>query len=145
VEPFARHVRQSVSLTVKLGSILLAGLFAVVSQAQATSETITILGAVQRPGVYALTPGRPVSLLTLYARAGGATKKARRKVVTITRTMNVPQAGIPAQTEMIQVNLDLILTGKANDIELKRGDVINVPSSEDTNKDQKNDPVLIAG
>jgi hypothetical protein len=115
----------------KLGSKLLAGLFSVVTlahsqapmpQAQAGTYTITILGAVQRPGPYEIkiNADRTVGLMHLWALAGGTTKDANRRAVVITRASN----------ETIQVDLELILSRKTDDIKLEPGDVINVPSKD---------------
>lgn len=135
-----------------LRPILLAGLFSVVtlgysqgpvSPAQASVYTITILGAVHRPGAYEIKAGQTVSLLQMLAKAGGLTKYAKMKAVEIARAAKMPQGALPEQAETIRVNLDSIFSGKAPDMKIEPGDVISVPSNDKKEDDRA--PGLLAG
>lgn len=85
--------------------------------------TIYVLGAVRSPGAVDLSSSMPVTLLAAIARAGGPSEQASKSGITIRRK---DAAG---QEQVIKANLKDILSGKAPDVELQEGDVINVPES----------------
>ncbi|HSP05553.1 MAG TPA: polysaccharide biosynthesis/export family protein, partial [Acidobacteriota bacterium] len=88
-----------------------------------TKVTVYVLGAVRNPGAVELSSSMPVTLLAAIARAGGPSDQANKSGVQIRRR---DAAG---QEQVIKANLKDILNGKAPDVELLPGDVINVPES----------------
>jgi hypothetical protein len=68
---------------------------------------------------------------------------ANERAVEITRTSKLNPAGESVPSETIRVDLRAIFTGKATDIKLEPGDVINVLSSTKEKDDKA--PGLIAG
>lgn len=82
-------------------------------------RTITVLGQAQRPGVFELPAHRQLSLVEAIGMAGGVTRIANGKKISLKR------AGGKVQT----VNLSDITTGKGTDIPLRDGDVITIPES----------------
>ncbi|RYD18906.1 MAG: polysaccharide export protein [Verrucomicrobiaceae bacterium] len=82
-------------------------------------RTITVLGQAQRPGVFELPAHRQLSLVEAIGMAGGVTRIANGKKISLKR------AG--GKVEM--VNLTDITTGKGKDIALRDGDVITIPES----------------
>lgn len=82
-------------------------------------KTITVLGQAQRPGVFELPAHRQLSLVEAIGMAGGVTRIANGKKISLKR------AGGKVET----VNLTDITTGKGKDISLRDGDVITIPES----------------
>jgi protein involved in polysaccharide export with SLBB domain len=83
-------------------------------------RTITVLGQAQRPGVFELPVHRQLTLVEAIGMAGGVTRIANGKKISLKRGGNAtPQI----------VNLSDITTGKGGDIPLADGDVITIPES----------------
>lgn len=85
--------------------------------------TVYVLGAVRNPGAVEMTSSMPVTLLAAIARAGGPSEQASKSGVQIRRR------DASGQEQVIKANLKDILSGKAPDVDLLPGDVINVPES----------------
>jgi polysaccharide export outer membrane protein len=83
-------------------------------------KSVTILGQVQRPGVFELPPHRGLTLVEAIGMAGGVTRIANSKKISLKR-----QGSNQAQI----LNLSNITTGKGADISLQDGDVITIPES----------------
>lgn len=81
-------------------------------------RTVTVLGQVKRPGVFLLQPHKRLTLVEAIGMAGGMTRIANKKKVTLKRAGGVQL-----------VNMKDITSGKGSDITLKDGDVITVPES----------------
>lgn len=82
-------------------------------------RTITVLGQAQNPGVFELPANRSLTVVEAIGMAGGATRIANVKKITLKRS------GGKVQT----INLKDITSGKASDISLKDGDVLSIPES----------------
>lgn len=89
----------------------------VVSVKEYRSKVVTVLGSVQKPGSFPLTPG--LTLLQAVSQAGGLTSIANKDRVNLTRK---GKGG--AQTVVISV--DAITEGRSPDIPLQAGDSIYV-------------------
>lgn len=83
-------------------------------------KTVTILGQAQRPGVFELPAHRQLTLVEAIGMAGGVTRIANAKKITLKRL-----AGGSVEI----VNLSDITKGKGADIPLRDGDVITIPES----------------
>ena len=81
-------------------------------------RTVTILGQAQRPGVFEIPAHRRLTLVEAVGLAGGTTRIANEKKVTLKR------AG-----QVFSVNLRDITNGKGEDISLRDGDTITIPES----------------
>lgn len=95
----------------------------VISVSQANSNKVYVVGDVERAGAFTLGAQRSISVLKVLSLAGGLGRTARAKKARILRE---PQ-GKPCQ--QIEINIDRILAGKAEDIGLRPGDVLVVPTS----------------
>jgi protein involved in polysaccharide export with SLBB domain len=82
-------------------------------------RTITVLGQAQNPGVFELPVNRSLTVVEAIGMAGGATRIANTKKISLKRS------GGKVQT----INLKDITSGKASDISLKDGDVLSIPES----------------
>lgn len=83
---------------------------------------VKVLGQVSKPGAVDIPTDRPLKLLDAIALAGGFTRLADQKKVTLTR---VNADGATTTTE---INADSIIKSKNADAwVLQQGDVINVP------------------
>jgi protein involved in polysaccharide export with SLBB domain len=82
-------------------------------------RTVTVLGQAQNPGVFELPTNRSLTVVEAIGMAGGATRIANTKKITLKRS------GGKVQT----INLKDITSGKASDISLKDGDVLSIPES----------------
>lgn len=82
-------------------------------------RTVTVLGQAQNPGVFELPANRSLTVVEAIGMAGGATRIANTKKITLKRS------GGKVQT----INLKDITAGKASDISLKDGDVLSIPES----------------
>ena len=89
----------------------------IVTVEEYTSKRITVLGQVQKPGSFPLTPG--LSLLEAISLAGGFTAIAKSSQVRITRKTK----GV-ATTYVVDV--DAIFDGEAPNVPLQAGDSIYV-------------------
>ena len=83
-------------------------------------KTVTILGQAQRPGVFELPAHRQLTLVEAIGMAGGVTRIANAKKITLKRLSG-------GSVEI--VNLSDITKGKGADIPLRDGDVITIPES----------------
>ena len=89
----------------------------IVSVKEYASKRITVLGQVQKPGTYSLTPG--LGLLEAISLAGGLTALAKDDQVRLTRRTK-PSA------KTYVIDLDAILKGRAPNVPLQAGDSIYV-------------------
>ena len=83
-------------------------------------KTVTILGQAQRPGVFELPAHRQLTLVEAIGMAGGATRIANVRKISLKRS-----GGSPVEI----INLSDITTGKGADIPLRDGDVVTIPES----------------
>jgi len=81
-------------------------------------RTITVLGQAQRPGVFELPAHRDLTLVEAIGMAGGSTRIANAKKISLKRDGKV-----------YNVNLSDITKGTGRDIPLRDGDVITIPES----------------
>lgn len=86
-------------------------------------KTVTILGQVQRPGVFELPAHRQLTLVEAIGMAGGVTRIANGKKISLKRLAG----GRGSAVEI--VNLADITTGKGTDVPLRDGDVVTIPES----------------
>jgi protein involved in polysaccharide export with SLBB domain len=82
-------------------------------------RTITVLGQAQNPGVFELPANRSMTIVEAIGMAGGSTRIANTKKITLKRS------GGKVQT----INLKDITSGKTADMPLKDGDVLSIPES----------------
>lgn len=82
-------------------------------------KTVTVLGQAQRPGVFELPVHRQLTLVEAIGMAGGVTRIANAKKVTLKHSAGTVQV----------VNLSEITKGAGADIPLRDGDVITIPES----------------
>lgn len=82
-------------------------------------RTVTVLGQAQSPGVFELPADRQLTLVEAIGMAGGATRIANIKKISLKRRDGQVQ----------QLNLKDITSGKAADIVLRDGDVLSIPES----------------
>lgn len=83
-------------------------------------KTVTVLGQAQRPGVFQIDPNRELTLIEAIGLAGGMTRIANEKKVTLKRK---------GSERAYRVNVKAIAAGEAKDIPLRDGDVISIPES----------------
>lgn len=95
----------------------------VLSVPPGNAVSISVLGAVNQPGVYRLPSGDDATLLTAIAQAGGLSERAAKKGAQIKRRLP------SGEQSVIRVNLADILSGKQSDPVLQSGDVIVVKES----------------
>ncbi|MGJ8725821.1 MAG: polysaccharide biosynthesis/export family protein [Roseibacillus sp.] len=81
-------------------------------------HTVSVDGEVNRPGVFTLPHGQSLTLRQVISMAGGANDVANLKKITLT-------SGSTGKAQFI--NLKDIISGKKNDIVLKKDDFIWVP------------------
>jgi protein involved in polysaccharide export with SLBB domain len=84
---------------------------------------VTVLGAVNTPGVHKLPVGEGATLLKAVALAGGLNERASKKGIQIKRS-----EGDGSET-VIKADLGDILSGKKSDVLLREGDVVVVKES----------------
>lgn len=89
----------------------------VVSVIEYRSKTVTVLGQVQQPGSFPLSPG--MTLLQALSMAGGFTSIAQKSRVNLARSTN-------GESRTVTVNADAITNGSEQDIVLQSGDRIYV-------------------
>lgn len=82
-------------------------------------KTVTVLGQAQRPGVFELPAHRKLGLVEAIGMAGGVTRIANGKKITLKHSNG----------EVQTINLSEITQGNGNDISLRDGDVITIPES----------------
>lgn len=90
----------------------------VVSVKEYVSKRVTLLGEVQRPGSFPLTPG--LTLIQAVSQAGGFTSIANKAQVHLTR------AAKNGSTNTVVLDIGAITEGDAPDIPLQPGDQIYV-------------------
>ncbi|RZS96690.1 SLBB domain-containing protein [Cecembia calidifontis] len=81
---------------------------------------VQVTGALMRPGVFALTPG--MGIRDLVEKADGLREDAFLNRATLYRTRG------DFSLEIVPVDIKAIINGEAEDIVLRREDVLNVPS-----------------
>lgn len=81
-------------------------------------RTVTVLGQAQRPGVYDIPVHRELTLVEAIGLAGGTTRIANDRKVTVKRGGKV-----------FSVNLRDITRGGKSDISLRDGDTVTIPES----------------
>jgi protein involved in polysaccharide export with SLBB domain len=82
-------------------------------------RTITVLGQAQNPGVFELPADRQLTVVEAIGMAGGATRIANTKKITLKR----------GDGQVRTLNLKDITTGKVADFALRDGDVLSIPES----------------
>ncbi len=82
-------------------------------------RTVTILGQVQSPGVFEIAPHRQLTLVEAIGMAGGATRIANTRKITLKRR----------GAEVRTINLRDITNGKGTDVALRDGDIVTIPES----------------
>lgn len=88
-----------------------------------TSNTFYVVGDVVQPGPYEITEGSSLSIGQAIAQAGGPLKTAKQdKGVLIRQDETGRQLNIP-------INFRSVLLGKADDLALRRNDVVFIPGS----------------
>lgn len=83
-------------------------------------KTVTVLGEAQKPGLFRLDPNRKLTLVEAIGLAGGVTRIANSKKITLKRR---------GLENPIRVDLKAITSGQAKDIPLQDGDIITIPES----------------
>lgn len=89
----------------------------VVTVTEYRSKTVTVLGQVQKPGSFPLSPG--MTLLQAVSMAGGFTSIAQKSRVNLNRVSD-------GKAETVIINVELIYEGTSDDILLQSGDTIYV-------------------
>jgi polysaccharide biosynthesis/export protein VpsN len=89
----------------------------IVSAKEYNSKRITVLGQVQKPGSFPLTPG--MTLIQAISLAGGLTSIANKDRVNLTRKLR-------DHTKTVVLSVDAITEGRAPDLLLQAGDQIYV-------------------
>lgn len=83
-------------------------------------KSVTVIGEVQKPGVFRLDPNRDLTLVEAIGMAGGVTRIGNDRKITLKRR------GAGAST---RIDLRRITDGRAKDVVLQDGDIITVPES----------------
>lgn len=97
--------------------ILLAG-GSFIAKSQTVSGEVVVRGRVARPGI--VTFDAPLNISEAIERAGGLLPTALTSQVRITRTLN-------GRRFLFLINLEAVRKGKARDVALESGDIIEVP------------------
>jgi protein involved in polysaccharide export with SLBB domain len=82
-------------------------------------RTVTVLGQAQSPGVFELPADRRLTVVEAIGMAGGATRIANVKKISLKRRSGQVQV----------LNLKDITSGKSTDVVLQDGDVLSIPES----------------
>jgi polysaccharide biosynthesis/export protein len=88
------------------------------------ADVVYVIGEVTKPGPVLLSGERTVSIMEAVSSSGGVLRTAAPNRVRILRRV----AGQEKRTEM-QVDLQKIMNGKANDVALSAGDILVIPDS----------------
>jgi len=89
-------------------------------EVQRGGDTVSVIGQVQRPGVYPFKEG--YTLLEVISESGGVTSAAKSKYVRIFRQG-------PTHRQTVSVNFHRVLKGELDkDVKLQEGDIVLVPS-----------------
>jgi protein involved in polysaccharide export with SLBB domain len=115
-------------------ALVLVGLLslAATAQTQETPRTVTVVGAVNKPGIYQM-PTTGLTLLQALAISGGLQPTANSREAKVVR-----QA--PGAALTISLDLRSILSGKQKDVLLQPDDVISIPFSMPTSTPRLADP-----
>lgn len=89
----------------------------IVSIKEYRSKKVTVLGQVQKPGSFPMTPG--LTLLQAISLSGGFTSIAKTAAVNLTRKSK-------SGSKTVVISVDSITDGRSSDIPLQAGDVIFV-------------------
>jgi polysaccharide export outer membrane protein len=89
-----------------------------VSIEERVRRSVTVLGQVRDPGVFRLSADRRLTLVEALGMAGGLTRIANARKVTLKRGDGSPPK---------LINVKDITTGRAADVVLRDGDVVHVP------------------
>lgn len=110
-------------ITKKLGKDYLVNPRVVIKLLSTQSSQIVVMGEVEKPGVYPLPPGEPMTLLQAIAVAGGFTELASPDRVRIVRRLE------DGRQTTLKVRVSDLLGGKGRqqDLPLEPNDVIMVP------------------
>ncbi len=101
-------------------------------------NSVAVLGAVQKPGNYRLSPG--MNIMRLLSQAGGLVRGADGASMTITRR------DASGKAELLHVNMGQLIEGTGSDLPLRQGDVIYVPGlGADSNVVDRTHAVTILG
>jgi len=95
----------------------------VINFATGGKVVVYVLGQVRKPGPVEIPYGSALTLLTAVAKAGGISENGKKSGIQI---RHKDETG---KITVVKVNLKDILSGKKPDVELKAGDVIEVPQS----------------
>lgn len=82
-------------------------------------RSVTVLGQAQNPGVFELEEYRPFTVVEAIGMAGGATRIANTRRITLKRVGR----------KVLTFDLDDITSGRVPDISLMDGDVLSIPES----------------
>jgi polysaccharide export outer membrane protein len=96
----------------------------VISVSQGNARTVYVVGDVQHSGAFNLGAQSTMSVLSALSMAGGLGRTAKGEKARIFRPGADPQ-----KHEEIAVNIKQILGGKAEDIGLRPGDILVIPTS----------------
>lgn len=91
-----------------------------ISRAEGNIKSISILGRVDKPGVYDYIPGS--TLMRLISTAGGFADSAQKKKIRIIRI-------IGGERKIVEINSEDIMKKGEKDPDIKPGDIIFVPES----------------
>jgi polysaccharide export outer membrane protein len=95
--------------------------------AEYRSQQITVMGAVQKPGVFSVY--RPRSLMEMLSEAGGLSEEAGRKVY-VQAVAPDPQTGKPTQQSLVVDLREVLESGDPRyNIVLHGGDSVHVPKA----------------
>jgi polysaccharide export outer membrane protein len=89
----------------------------VISIKEYSSKRVTVLGQVQKPGSFPLTPG--LTLVQAVSLAGGLTSIANKDRVNLTRRTKTG-------THTVVISIDAIMEGRSADIPLQASDSIYI-------------------
>ena len=90
---------------------------------QFTVQRVTVLGQVMRPGSHDLPAEKQLSILQVLGMAGGPTRIANLKKVTVKRTIN-------GRPETIRVDVQGMVSGDSTQVfQVREDDVITIPES----------------
>lgn len=90
---------------------------------EAKTRAVVLLGQLKKPGTYEFPADGKMTLLEAVAKAEGFTDIANLKQVKVVRTLP------DGSQKTIRLNVELILSGQDQDLELQEGDLITVPES----------------
>ena len=111
-------------VTELLGNEYLVDPRVTVSIEESKARRVIIFGEVKNPGAYQIPPDQRMSLLRLFALAGGFTDLAAINRVMVVRSVN-------GSEQTIKVNVADLLKGRGGttDLDLVAGDVVTVPET----------------